>query len=234
MNKRRKLSEFEHFNQLAREWWSEDGRFKTLHKLTPIRIKYILDNIKTKNIKNLKILDLGCGGGLICEPLSRLGAKITGVDFAENNIKVAKLHAKKNNLQINYLIQDIENLTLKNKFDIIILFEVLEHIDEWQFALNKIKKNLKQNGLLILSTINRNLISNVFAIKIAENFLKWIPKNTHNYNKLITPYELDKILKKENFTIVDLCGLIFNPLTNEWKLNKYNKLINYFCVAKLN
>ena len=114
------------------------------------------------------------------------------------------------------------------------MFEVLEHIDEWQFALNKIKKNLKQNGLLILSTINRNLISNVFAIKIAENFLKWIPKNTHHYNKLIRPYELDKILKKENFSILDLSGLVFNPFTNEWQLNKFNKMINYFCVAKLN
>ncbi len=234
MNKIRKLSEFEHFNKLASEWWAENGKYKTLHKIIPIRIKYILDNIQSKNIKNLNILDLGCGGGLVCEPLSRLGGKVTGIDFVENNIKVAKSHAKQNNLKIKYLVQDIESLSLKEKYDIIILFEILEHIDQWKLVLNKIKKNLKQNGLIVLSTINRNVISNILAIKIAENFLKWIPKNTHNYNKLITPSELNMILNKENFSIIDFSGLIFNPFTNEWKLSKYNKLINYFCVAKLN
>ena len=234
MNKTRKLSEFEHFNKLANEWWSEKGKYKTLHQIIPIRIKYILDHIQKKNIKNIKILDLGCGGGLVCEPLCRLGAKVTGIDFVENNIKVAKLHAKKNNLQINYLIKDIENLPIKEKYDVIILFEVLEHIQDWKMILNKIKINLNKNGLLFLSTINRNIISNILAIKIAENILKWIPKNTHDYKKLIKPDELEKVLKKENYSIIDFSGLIFDPFASEWKLRKYNKIVNYFCVAKLN
>ena len=228
MNKTRNFSEFAHFDKLANEWWLEDGKYKILHKITPIRIKYILDHIKSKNIRNLDILDLGCGGGLTCEPLSRLGANVTGIDFVESNINAAKMHSQKNNLSIHYLIQDIESLSLKGKYDIIILFEVLEHIEAWEQVLKTIKKNLKKNGFLVLSTINRNLISNIFAIKLAENFFNWIPKNTHNYKKLIKPDELGKVLNKENFSIVDFSGLIYNPFRNEWMLSKFNKLVNYF------
>ena len=144
------------------------------------------------------------------------------------------MHSQKKNLSIHYLIQDIESLSLKGKYDIIILFEVLEHIEAWEQVLKTIKKNLKKNGFLVLSTINRNLISNIFAIKLAENFFNWIPKNTHNYNKLIKPDELGKVLNKENFSIVDFSGLIYNPFRNEWMLSKFNKLVNYFCTAKLN
>ncbi len=234
MNKIKKNSEFTHFNKLASEWWSENGKFKILHKITPIRIKYILDNIDAKNINNLHVLDLGCGGGLTCEPLCRLKGKVTGVDFAENNIEAAKIHAKKNNLKIHYLNQDIENLSLNKKYDIVILFEVLEHIENWELVIKKIKKNLKRSGTLIISTINRNFFSNILTIKLAENFLKWIPKNTHKYEKFITPEELSTVLTKEKFSIINCSGLIFNPLKNEWNLSKFNKLINYFCAAKLN
>ena len=234
MSKRTKLSEFEHFNKFANEWWSDSGKFKILHKIKPIRINYILNHLSSKNIKKLNILDLGCGGGLVCEPLARLGANVTGIDFVENNIKAAKLHAIQNKLNINYYTQDLKNLSLHQKYDLIILFEVLEHIDNWNTILSKIKKNLKKNGRIIVSTINRNIISNIFAIKFAENILEWVPKNTHSYNKLITPEELEKVLINENFSIIDFSGLVYNPITQEWKLSKYNKLINYFCVAKIN
>ena len=234
MTKRTKLSEFKHFNKLANEWWSESGKYKILHKIKPIRIKYILNHVSSKNTKNLEILDLGCGGGLVCEPLAKLGFKVTGIDFVENNIKVAKLHASQNNLKINYFTQDIDNLSLKKKYDLIILFEVLEHIDNWDKTLLKIKKFLKKGGLIILSTINRNIVSNILAIKFAENILKWVPKNTHDYKKLITPEELEKVLIKGNFSILDFSGLVFNPLDRKWRLSKEIKLVNYFCTARLN
>ena len=185
MNKRTKFSEYEHFNKLANEWWSETGKYKILHKIKPIRIKYIFDNLGPKSNKKLKILDLGCGGGLVCEPLAKLGHNVTGIDFVEKNINAAKLHAKNNNLNIQYYTQNIDHLSLSTKYDLIIMFEILEHLDDWEKTLIKIKKYLKKDGTLIVSTINRNIISYFFAIKIAENVVKWVPKKTHQFNKSI-------------------------------------------------
>ena len=120
------------------------------------------------------------------------------------------------------------------EYDLVIIFEVLEHVSNWDQTITSIKKILNKNGILIISTINKNIISNFFAIKLAENFLKWIPKKTHNYNKLIKPEELKKCLIRKNYSILDFSGLVYNPISREWKLSKYNKLINYFCAAKLN
>ena len=193
---------------------------------------YILEQINNRKIKNLKILDVGCGGGIICEPLARLGANVTGIDFAPNNIKAAKIHAKKNNLKINYFYKDIERSQLNEKFDIIVMFEVLEHLDDWKKTIKNIRKNLNKNGKIIISTINRNLLSKLFAIDIAENILNWIPKGTHDYNKLIKPEELKVTLLKENLHFNNIQGLVFDPLNREWKLSK-NYMINYFCTANL-
>ena len=225
-----KNEEFAFFNQLSDEWWNENGKFKILHQIKSHRMSYILDQINNRNIRNLKILDVGCGGGIICEPLARLGAKVTGIDFAPNNITAAKIHSKKNKLKINYINKDIEKSKLDEKFDIILMFEVLEHLDNWKKAIKNIKKNLNKNGLIIISTINRNLLSKLFAINIAENILHWIPKGTHDYNKLIKPEELKKILLKEKFNFNNIKGLVFNPLNREWELSK-NYMINYFCTA---
>ena len=232
MNIKSKNEEFAFFNQLSDEWWNENGKFKILHQIKSHRMSYILDQINNRNIRNLKILDVGCGGGIICEPLARLGAKVTGIDFAPNNIIAAKIHSKKNKLKINYINKDIEKSKLDEKFDIILMFEVLEHLDNWKKTINNIKKNLNKNGLIIISTINRNLLSKLFAINIAENILHWIPKGTHDYNKLIKPEELKKILLKEKFNFNNIKGLVFNPLNREWKLSK-NYMINYFCTASL-
>ena len=232
MNIKSKNEEFAFFNQLSDEWWNENGKFKILHQIKSHRMSYILDQINNRNIRNLKILDVGCGGGIICEPLARLGAKVTGIDFAPNNIMAAKIHSKKNKLKINYLNKDIEKSKLDEKFDIILMFEVLEHLDNWKKTIKNIKKNLNKNGLIIISTINRNLLSKIFAINIAENILHWIPKGTHDYNKLIKPEELKKILLKEKFNFNNIKGLVFNPLNREWKLSK-NYMINYFCTASL-
>ncbi len=230
MNIKSKNEEFAFFNQLSDEWWNENGKFKILHQIKSHRMSYILNQINNRNIRNLKILDVGCGGGIICEPLARLGAKVTGIDFAPNNILAAKIHSKKNKLKINYINKDIEKSKLDEKFDIILMFEVLEHLDNWKKTIKNIKKNLNKNGLLIISTINRNLLSKLFAISIAENILHWIPKGTHDYNKLIKPEELKKILLKEKFNFNNIKGLVFNPLNREWKLSK-NYMINYFCTA---
>ena len=227
-----KNEEFALFNELSEEWWSENGKFKILHQIKSHRMTYILDQIGNRDIKNLKILDVGCGGGIICEPLARLGAEVTGIDFAPNNIKAANIHAKKNKLKINYFYKDIEKSKLKEKFDIIVMFEVLEHLDDWKKTIKNIRKNLNKNGKIIISTINRNLLSKLFAIDIAENILNWIPKGTHDYNKLIKPEELKKALSKENLHFTNIKGLVFDPLNREWKLSK-NYMINYFCTANL-
>ena len=232
MNIKSKNEEFALFNQLSDEWWNENGKFKILHQIKVYRMTYILEQINNRNIKNLKILDVGCGGGIICEPLARLGAQVTGLDFSPNNIKAAKTHSKKNRLKINYISKDIEKSKLNGKFDIILMFEVLEHLDDWKKIIKNIKKNLNKNGLIIISTINRNFLSKILAVKIAENILKWIPKGTHDYNKLIKPEELKIILSKENFHFKNIQGLVFNPLHREWKWSK-NHMINYFCTAKL-
>ncbi len=232
MNIKSKNEEFTLFNQLSDEWWNENGKFKILHQIKSHRMTYILDQIGNKDIKNLKILDVGCGGGIICEPLARLGAKVTGIDFAPNNISAAKIHSKKNKLKINYIHKDVEKSKLDGKFDLILMFEVLEHLDDWKKTIKKIKKNLNKNGIIIISTINRNSLSKLFAISIAENILKWIPKGTHDYYKLIKPEELKKTLTQENFHFKSIKGLVFDPLSGEWKLSN-NYMINYFCTANL-
>ncbi len=220
--------EYELFNKLSKEWWDENGKFKVLHQIRPIRIKYILDQLNNNNLKNMDILDLGCGGGLVCESLSRLGAKVTGIDFVENNIEVAKIHSIKKNLNINYIHADIEKLDLKKKFDLIIIFEVLEHLNNWKNFLIGIKKYLKKNGLIIISTINRNLISKYSVIYIAENILGWIPKGTHSYEKFIKPEEIEYFMKDNKLFLNDMKGLVYNPTSLDWQLSK-NTMINYFC-----
>ena len=235
-----KTSEFNHFETLADEWWDPDGKFKILHSLTPIRIKYIKNKLfekkqlikfSKKSLSNFDILDLGCGGGLVCEPLARLGANITGIDFVKQNIIAAKKHAKKSNTNIEYLHQDINNLKFKKKYDAVLILEVLEHIEDWKKIIINVKKLLKPGGKMIISTINRNFFSKLFAIFIAENILKWVPKETHTYCKLIKPEELRSFLNKNKINVTDVSGLIYNPLSGQWMLDKNNCLINYFCTA---
>ena len=233
MNFKIKKSEFDHFSQLASEWWLKNGKFKILHKIQPIRIKYIQDIVNKKKLDNIKILDLGCGGGLVSEGLSKIGAKVTGIDFVSENINIAKIHAQKSNLNITYKTLDFENEKITSKFDIIVIFEVLEHLTDWKSFIKKIKSNLKSNGVLIISTINKNLISKFLTIDLAENFLHWIPLNTHNYYKFIRPKELEFFLIQNNFKKISFDGLKYNPLKKKWILSK-NTNVNYFCSCFLN
>ncbi len=233
INNLSKKDEYNLFNKLADDWWNEDGKFKILHQIRPLRISYILDQLKRKNLNGLKILDVGSGGGLVTESLCRLGANVTGIDFVHSNIQIAKKHAKLNKLKINYICADIETININNKYDVIIMFEVLEHIDDWKKFLNKIKINLKKNGIIILSTINRNLLSKISAIIIAENILKWIPEGTHTYEKLIKPEEIKLELNKNGFDTTSFKGIYYNPIINKWNFTN-NTSVNYFCTASKN
>ena len=232
MNFKIKKSEFDHFSHLASEWWLKNGKFKILHEIQPIRIKYVQDVINKKTLNKISILDLGCGGGLVSEGLTKLGANVTGIDFIKDNINAAKIHANKNNLKINYKKLNFENEKINSKFDVIVIFEVLEHLSNWESFLKKIKLNLNPKGILIMSTINRNLLSKFLTIDLAENYLKWIPSNTHTYHKFIKPEELEYILIKNNFKNINFKGLKYQPLKNKWQLSQ-NTSVNYFCNCKL-
>ena len=227
--------EIQKFSELADEWWDVKGKFKPLHMFNPIRIEYILDEIskyfkidrKTKLfLKDLKILDIGCGGGLISEPMARLGASVTGIDAAEKNIKVATIHSKQNGLSIDYLNRSPEQLDDKKKFDIILNLEVVEHVDDLELYLKSCYNLLKKDGLMFTATINRTFTSYVKAIIGAEYILKWLPIGTHDWNKFIKPEELQKQLSEINFKTHDLSGLTFNPILNKWKKSE-NLSVNY-------
>ena len=174
--------EIDKFSKMANEWWDPEGKFKPLHKFNPIRIKYIKENIinnfKLKNkfrpLSGINILDIGCGGGLLSEPMSRMGANVTGIDASDKNIKIAKLHSKKNKLKINYLCSSPEKLKITKKFDVILNMEIVEHVEDIDFFLKSCSKLLKKNGLMFVATINKTLKSYVFAIVGAEYVLRWL------------------------------------------------------------
>ena len=234
--------EINKFSKIANEWWDINGKFKPLHAFNPIRIEYILnvasnyfkiDKKKRFPLKNLKILDIGCGGGLISEPMSRLGADVTGIDASDKNIQVAKLHAKKNNLNINYLNDVPEKLDSKNKFDIILNLEVVEHVKDLDLYLESCLKLLKPKGIMFTATLNRTLTSYVKAIIGAEYVLRWLPIGTHDWNKFIKPEELEKKIADLNFSTINLTGLSFNPFFQEWKRTK-DLSVNYILVSQKN
>ena len=227
--------EIQKFSNLANEWWDVNGKFKPLHMFNPIRIEYILDEIskhfkidrqKKLFLKNLGILDIGCGGGLMSEPMARLGANVTGIDASEKNIKVASFHSKENNLNINYLNKSPEQLKEKEKFDIILNLEIVEHVDNVNLYIKSCYKLLKKNGLMFTATLNRSFISYIKAIIGAEYVLRWLPIGTHDWNKFIKPEELEKFLSDEKFSTLDIKGLKFNPFLNKWKKSK-DLSVNY-------
>ena len=191
------------------------------------------DNEKKLLLKNLEILDIGCGGGLISEPMARLGGNVTGIDAGEKNIKIASLHCKKSNLKINYLNKSPEQLTEKEKFDIILNLEVVEHVDDLDLYLQSCYNLLKTNGLMFTATINRTLISYVKAIIGAEYILRWLPIGTHDWNKFIKPEELEKKLSNKKFTTNNIKGLEFNPISSKWKKSD-NLSVNYIICSSKN
>ena len=226
--------EIDKFSKIAKEWWNPEGKFKPLHKFNPIRISYIKENIiKTFKLdqnktplKNIKILDIGCGGGLLSEPMCRLGADVTGIDASNKNIEIAKLHSKKNNLKINYFCSSPENFKINNKFDVILNMEIVEHVDDVNFFLKSCSNLLKKNGVMFVATLNKTLKSYVFAIIGAEYILRWLPIGTHEWEKFIKPEELISILKKNNLRLDQLDGMKFDLLRDVWNVSN-DKSVNY-------
>jgi len=226
--------EIEKFSKIAEEWWNPNGKFKPLHNFNPIRIKYIKDNLVkdfnikslTKPFKNIKILDIGCGGGLLSEPMCRLGASVIGIDASTKNIKVAKFHAKKNKLKIKYKVASPEKLKTHIKFDVILNMEIVEHVEDINFFIKESSKLLKKNGVMFIATLNKTLKSYAFAIIGAEYILKWLPIGTHDWEKFVKPNDLINISKKNNLTLKKLDGMIFNLLDNNWKVSS-DTSVNY-------
>ena len=225
--------EIDKFSKMANEWWDPEGKFKPLHKFNPVRIKYIKENIinhfKLKNkfrpLSGINILDIGCGGGLLSEPMSKMGANVTGIDASDKNIKIAKLHSKKK-LKIKYLCSSPEKLKITKKFDVILNMEIVEHVEDIDFFLKSCSNLLKKNGLMFVATINKTLKSYVFAIIGAEYVLRWLPIGTHEWEKFVKPEDLKKILMKYDLSQNKLEGMNFNIIKDEWSISR-DLSVNY-------
>jgi 2-polyprenyl-6-hydroxyphenyl methylase/3-demethylubiquinone-9 3-methyltransferase len=225
------------FEAMAAEWWDENGKFKPLHMLNPCRLGYITDQIAAQfgrdlsarqPFDGLRILDIGCGGGLLCEPMARLGAEVVGADAAPRNIPVARLHAEQSGLEIDYRHTTAEDMAAAGeRFDVVLNMEVVEHVASPIDYLTACHDLLRPGGLHICSTLNRNAKSFGMAILGAEWVMRWLPKGTHDWKKFITPDELFDLLKRAGLTPVDRKGMVFNPISWSWSLSERDLSVNY-------
>ena len=227
-------AELDKFSKIADDWWRPDGKYKPLHKFNPVRIKYIKESIvdhfkiKKKNhpLNKVDILDVGCGGGLLSEPISRLGAKVTGIDASQKNINIAKAHLIKSKLKINYFCSSPEKFKTKKKFDVVLNMEIVEHVDDLELFIKSTSHFLKKNGIMIVATINKTLKSYLFAIIGAEYILNWLPIGTHDWQKFVEPKELIKKAKKNSLNFKEIYGVKFNPILNNWNISE-DTSVNY-------
>ncbi|MBX9710924.1 MAG: bifunctional 2-polyprenyl-6-hydroxyphenol methylase/3-demethylubiquinol 3-O-methyltransferase UbiG [Xanthobacteraceae bacterium] len=233
-------AEVARFSKLSQEWWDPNGKMKPLHAINPLRLAYIRDaacrkfdrNPKNLNcLSDLRILDIGCGAGLLCEPLTRLGAEVVGVDPSATNISVAKLHADRSHLTIDYRCTTIEELDPRERFDIVLAMEVVEHVTDVGMFLDRCAKVLKSPGLMLVSTLNRTWKSFGLAIVGAEYVLRWLPRGTHQWEKFVTPDELTHHLSRNKLEITEQSGVIYNPLADRWGLSS-DMDVNYMLVAE--
>jgi len=232
-------TEINKFDKLAAEWWDPEGSFKPLHKFNPIRIKYLKENIiqhfklksKSNPLRGISILDIGCGGGLLSEPISRLGANVTAIDASKKNIEIAKFHAKKNKLRIHYMCSSPEKLNIKKKFDVVLNMEIVEHVEDVSLFMKKSSDLLKKNGLMFIATINKTFKSYIFAIVGAEYVLRWLPIGTHDWEKFVKPESLIQLSNKSKLKLKDITGVKFNPLADKWDLSD-DKSVNYISKFK--
>ncbi len=232
-------AEIQNFSKDSDHWWDEAGPFKPLHLLNPTRLSYFkaqicdhfgLDESTPTPYKDLKIIDVGCGGGLVCEPMARLGGTVTGIDADANAIKVATTHAKDMGLDITYQCQSSENLN--QKYDVVLALEIIEHVDNPDLFVKSVLNLCKPNGLVIFSTLNRTPKSYALGIIAAEHILRWVPQGTHSWKKFVKPSELSRMLRNNGAKPHDICGMIYNPLTKEFKLDKSRVDVNYFMSVK--
>ena len=246
------------FSRIAEEWWDENGKFKPLHRLGPVRVRYIRDRVTAhfsrdadalKALDGLSLLDIGCGGGLLCEPMTRMGATVTGIDASDKNIAVAKLHAEKMGLSIDYRYATAEELVARNQllvsdkatsnqqpatsYDIVLALEIVEHVADVPLFLSSCAALVKPGGLLIMSTLNRTAKSFAMAIVGAEYVLRWLPRGTHNWKQFLKPSELCGGIRKTGMGIDHMSGMVFSPFANEWRLHDTDLDVNYLvCAAK--
>ncbi|WP_321447822.1 bifunctional 2-polyprenyl-6-hydroxyphenol methylase/3-demethylubiquinol 3-O-methyltransferase UbiG [uncultured Cohaesibacter sp.] len=222
--------EIARFSAMAQEWWSPKGKFRPLHKFNPTRVSYLRETLlshfgldaKDKTpLEGLDILDVGCGGGLLCEPLCRLGANVVGVDASETNIGIASTHAKENDLDITYKATTAESLVTEGaKFDVVLTMEVVEHVSDVDLFISECASMVKPGGLMVIATLNRTLKSHALAIVGAEYILRWLPVGTHTWNKFVTPDELERALAPTGLDVVEKVGVTYNPLFDKWSRSK--------------
>ncbi|WP_186294073.1 bifunctional 2-polyprenyl-6-hydroxyphenol methylase/3-demethylubiquinol 3-O-methyltransferase UbiG [Bradyrhizobium guangdongense] len=233
-------AEIAKFSKLSAEWWDPKGKMAPLHKINPLRLGYIRDaacrkferNVRSLNcLGGLRLLDIGCGAGLLCEPLSRLGAQVIGVDPSASNIAAAKLHADKGHLSIDYRCTTAEEIDPRERFDIVLAMEVVEHVADVGMFLNRCAAMLKPNGLMVVSTLNRNWKSFALAIVGAEYVLRWLPRGTHEWNRFVTPDELTKHLLDNRLVITEQTGVVYSPFADKWTLSS-DMDVNYMVVAE--
>ncbi len=233
-------AEVEKFSRMAAEWWNPDSKFKPLHKFNPVRLSYIkgracthfgLDPSSTEPLAGLRLLDIGCGGGLLCEPMARLGATIVGVDPSETNIGIASLHAEQSGLEIDYRKTTAEELRSAGEtFDIILNMEVVEHVADVDTYLTECSAMVRPGGLMFVATINRTLKALALAIVGAEYVLRWLPRGTHQYDKLVRPDEVRDPVVRSGLAIIDETGVVYNPLSDQWRLSE-DMDVNYMMLA---
>nr|WP_306269235.1 bifunctional 2-polyprenyl-6-hydroxyphenol methylase/3-demethylubiquinol 3-O-methyltransferase UbiG [Pararhizobium sp. IMCC3301] len=234
-------AEVERFSKMATEWWDPSGKFKPLHKFNPVRLAYIKDKVSSHfgrdisaidTFNNLRVLDIGCGGGLLCEPMARLGADVVGVDPSATNINVATLHAGQSGLAIDYRASSAEALAAQGEtFDVILNMEVVEHVADVPLFLSQCAKMLRPGGLMFVATINRTLKAWGLAIIGAEHVLRWLPKGTHQYEKLVRPEEIKAPLSSQGLTILETQGVFYNLLHDQWQLSGDTD-VNYMMLAE--
>ena len=233
-------AEIAQFDELGEKWWDESGPMRPLHKLNPVRLSYIRrmvcehfglpDTIRC--LQKLKIADIGCGGGLVAEPLCRMGATVTGVDAGKENIRVAKAHAQEHNLSIEYLATTVEQVAASGKkFDVVTALEIVEHVADVPVFMEALCKIVKPGGLLVMSTLNRTPKSYLLGIVAAEHILRWLPPGTHDWKKFQKPSELAKHLRAGGLEVTDVRGLIYNPLSREFSLDIEDLDVNYLLTA---
>lgn len=233
-------AEVDRFTAMAAEWWNPSGKFKPLHKFNPVRIRYIRDKAAAhlgrdanshKPLEGLRVLDIGCGGGLLSEPMARMGATVIGADASERNIGIASTHAAQTGVTVDYRAVTAEQLASEGeKFDIILNMEVVEHVADVDFFITTCASMVKPGGMMFVATINRTMKAMALAIIGAEHVLRWLPKGTHQYEKLVRPEELEKPLTASGMQIDERTGVFFNPLMNQWNLSK-DMDVNYMMLA---
>jgi 2-polyprenyl-6-hydroxyphenyl methylase/3-demethylubiquinone-9 3-methyltransferase len=229
-------NEMKRFDAQAQDWWNPNGVWRPLHKLNPARLEYIqkqiVEHFGPKNIKELSVLDIGCGGGLLCEPLARSGAKVTGIDASAKTIEAARAHAKSQKLRLDYQTATAEDFARSSKtFDVVLAMEILEHVADIGSFLRSAASLIKPGGILIVSTVNRTRKSWFFGIVIAEYVLGWVPAGMHDWDKFIRPSELAAHLEKAGLALADLTGVTYNPIKDSFSLKRGKMDINYLAAA---